>query len=411
MNTTVALVAVADRPLAGCIAYLRSPSLPGGFLFGITNGDGYAAFNGVPVPFTGVLQLAGACQYYEQLVSISGVNVTIRVGPSASNPQDVQLPACASFRRPSRPIAVPRGSLPPMPLGTFDRVLPWEPPASRDFLRADCWGVPVDGLPFVNRGSSEHPERFLTYFDYKYSRANLQAGLDLHAERGYTHWIRSWPDARDDGGCSISQFVDDCLFIKRTIPYVHVKLASKDFDPRDQTKRQWLDRVLPVMGALMAAHAVDEFGVWEWDAFNVPGLPTIQTFKEFGSLAHDSGCSFWAHFYPEHTSWFADGDNRGRYGFWADLGADVDGLDFQTQPTWTIQETQARLVDTLTQFGSQPYGHKLRFFEDQAALQFTHDHPDEDDANLRGYLACCTVGKSFVFGYGNGARRLDGRPL
>jgi hypothetical protein len=98
--------------------------------------------------------------------------------------------------------------------------------------------VEVPGLPFVPRGSSEHPERLLTYFDYKYSRDLLSRGLDEHARRGYTHWVRSWPDARSDGGQSIERFIEDCLFIKTKIPFVHVKLASKDFDPRDQTPDQ-----------------------------------------------------------------------------------------------------------------------------------------------------------------------------
>jgi hypothetical protein len=63
------------------------------------------------------------------------------------------------------------------------------------------------------------------------------------------------------------------------------------------------------MDALIAAKAVDEFGVWEWDAFNVPGQPTIQTWKHIGQKAHANGCSF---------------------GLWADLGSDVDGLDYQS---------------------------------------------------------------------------------
>lgn len=304
-----------------------------------------------------------------------------------------------------------RVPLPPFPPGTYDKDLPWTLPRSRDVLRADAWGVPVPGLPFVPRGSSEHPERLLTYFDYKYSSADLQRGLAAHTARGYTHWVRSWPDARSDGGQTIEQFVSDCLFIKSAGFYVHVKLASKDFDPRDQTAAQWIERLSPVMDLLMETQAVDEFGVWEWDAFNVPGRTTIDTFKLLGKLAHAGGCSFWLHFLPEHTSWFANGDPGGRYGFYDDLGLDVDGLDYQTQPTWTIEETQARLVDTLIQFAKQGNRHKLRFFEDQASLQFTHDHPDENDAALRGYLACCTKGPATVWGYGNGGARPDGSVL
>lgn len=108
MNTAVAIVAATapDTFLAGVIAYLKSPALPGGFLFAITNGDGYAVWDAVPVPFSGTLQLAGAAASYGpngngETVNIPAVNnVTIRVGPSPSNPQDVHLPACSPFKKP-----------------------------------------------------------------------------------------------------------------------------------------------------------------------------------------------------------------------------------------------------------------------------------------------------------------------
>jgi hypothetical protein len=412
------------------IALLKSPLWEPHFLSAITNLDGYAVWS-LSVPFTGTIQLAGAAQYYEQPVSVSAANMTLRIGNSPSNPQDLQLPPCVPFKRGA---AVTRPPLPPFPSGSYDRTLPWEPPKTRDFLRADAWGVEVPGLPIIPRGSSEHPERFLTYLDYRYSRSDLQRGLAAHAARGYTHWVRSWPDARSDGGQSVQQFVDDCRFIKQCLPYIHVKLASKDFDPRDQTLQQWQDRVEPVMSALIAAKVVDEFGVFEFDLYNVPGEITIQTFKWMGQKAHAGSCSFWAHFSSEKTSWFADGDPRGRFGFWDDLGSDVDGLDYQTGPfvpaptpddphpqplkaPWTIEETQARLVDTLKQFAMQGNQHKMRLGEDMGWLQFSLDRDElgqpvnEDQANLRGYLCCCTNAPAQLWGYGGGGRLPDGKPL
>ena len=69
-----------------------------------------------------------------------------------------------------RPRPVTQAPLRPMPPGSYDRVLPWDPPKTRDFLRADAWGVTIPGLPFVagvpgSGGSSEHPERLLTESD------------------------------------------------------------------------------------------------------------------------------------------------------------------------------------------------------------------------------------------------------
>lgn len=104
MMTAVAVVAADAQgaPMGGVIAYLSSPSLPGGFLFAITNLDGYAVWNAVPQPFTGVLQLAGAAMPYGpngngETVTINAVNVTLRVGPTGSNPQDILLPAAVPF--------------------------------------------------------------------------------------------------------------------------------------------------------------------------------------------------------------------------------------------------------------------------------------------------------------------------
>ncbi|HEV8502515.1 MAG TPA: hypothetical protein VGR63_13120, partial [Casimicrobiaceae bacterium] len=70
-----------------------------------------------------------------------------------------------------RPIIRP---FPPAPAGSYDKVLPWTPPQTRDFLRGDFWAVPCPGLPAVpggpSGGSSEHPERVVTGLDYKYDR-------------------------------------------------------------------------------------------------------------------------------------------------------------------------------------------------------------------------------------------------
>lgn len=100
----VVTVTVAGKAVAGTVCYLHSPSLPTGFLFAITNDDGYAVWPSVPVPFSGTLQLSGAAAAYGrngngEPVTVSGSNVTIRVGPSPSNPQDVQLPACVPFKK------------------------------------------------------------------------------------------------------------------------------------------------------------------------------------------------------------------------------------------------------------------------------------------------------------------------
>jgi hypothetical protein len=122
------------------------------------------------------------------------------------------------------------------------------------------------------------------------------------------------------------------------------------------------------------------------------------------------------HYSPHVTSWFADGDPAGRFGFYDSLGTDVDGINYQTQPSWLIDEMQARIVDSLWQFGTEKTPHKFRLWEDLAFTCFDHNPPTEADCDQRGYAGVCTIddvkhSAAKVWGYGNGARRPDGSPL
>jgi hypothetical protein len=326
-----------------------------------------------------------------------------------------------------RPVVRPRSPLVlPLQPGVVT-TLPWTPPATRDFLRADAWGVTLPGAPWVPGASARHPERILSWFLDRYPADWRARYLDQVGANGYTHVKLSYADSCgpiDNGpasppgnGQSLEAFIATCLEVKRVVPYVQVMIGSKYFQPHHMSAQQWADVADPIMEALIAARAVDEFILgWEWNLWNVPGRTTIDAFKHAGQKAHAAGCSFWMHFSPEYTSWFADGDPRQRFGFYDDLGADVDGLNYQTDPTWDVAMLQARIVDSLWQFGVQGNRHKFRLDEDAASLMWDHDRPNEDDANLRGYLACCTIDNvkhtdAKVWGFGNGGRRPDGTAL
>lgn len=326
------------------------------------------------------------------------------------------------------PIApVTRAPLPPFPPGDYRTTLPWTPPKSRDFLRADSWGVTVPGAPWVPGASSLHPERILSWFVDRYTPDWQQRYLTAYAERGYTHLKLSYGDSTGPLAASPScppgnaqtmdQFLATCRLVKRYVPYVRVAIGSKCFHQRDMSAQQWADFADPVMDALFAANAADEIVLgWEWDLWNVPGRPTIDALKHAGQKCHAAGRSLWMHFSTAKTSWFADGDPRGRFGFYDDIGTDVDGLDYQTDSTWDCAMLQARIVDSLWQFGTQGNRHKFRLEEDSASLMFDGDRPNEDDANLRGYVACCTVDNvrgtdAKVWGFGNGGRQPNGAAL
>lgn len=89
--------------IPNALCYLRSPSVESGFLFAITNNDGYAVWDNVPMPFTGKLQLAGTVQAYGpggngvDINIADSTNVTLRVGGRNPSPQDVILPGAVPF--------------------------------------------------------------------------------------------------------------------------------------------------------------------------------------------------------------------------------------------------------------------------------------------------------------------------
>jgi len=297
----------------------------------------------------------------------------------------------------------------------------------RDYLRANAWGITLPGIPWVGGASDKHPERLLSWFLDRYTLDVQHRWLDQNLANGYTHVILSAADSMgpvDNGwwsppgaAQSLDQFVDTCGRVKLAGLYTTVFLGSKYFQPANMSGQQWLDFAFPIMDALTKARVVDEFiPGWEWNLWNVPGDLTIQVFRAIGQRAHAAGCSCWMHFSAEYTSWFADKEPRGRFGFYDDLQQDVDGLMYQGKSDWDITEMQDRIVDSLWQFGVAGNRYKFRFYEDVASLQFDNDRPNEEDGDIRGYIACCTTDDvrhtdAKVWGYGNGARRPDGRAV
>jgi len=323
----------------------------------------------------------------------------------------------------------------------YRTALPWTPPIDRSYLRADSWGITIPDAPFVPGASSKHPERVLSWFLDRYTPEFQRRYLELTAAYGYTHVKLSLGDSMgpvDNGPQSppgnaqtLSQVIETCGRVhaitsaRDGLPLsVSMMLGSKYFHPRDMSLAQYQDLFGPMLVQLFAAHAVDELlAGWEWNLWNVPGATTVDIFKWVGQQAHAHGLTNWCHFSPHVTAWFADGDPRGRFGFWDDLGDDMDGLNYQCNQNWTIDEVQARIVDTLWQFGERGNRWKFRLDEDIAINQFdgtpqppTGDPADEAQATARGYCACCTVDDvkhtdALVWGYGNGGSMPDGSVL
>jgi hypothetical protein len=319
---------------------------------------------------------------------------------------------------------VQRPPLTGWPPGSYQSILPWDPPNTRDYLRANAWAVEIEGLPWVPGAAMEQPQRMLTWFQDRYPMEYQIKGLKKHASYGYTHFIRSAPDSMQGNGLSLNQLVDSCGLTKQYIKYVHMFIGAKPQawggQPQDMSTQQWLDYAFPIMEALMNAKVVDEFTPgWEWNLWNIAGgteSPSIQVPQSIAQYALTKGISTWMHFSPHVTYWGADGtDCPDRYSYWQNL-PDVRGIMYQGDSSWDIGELQARMVDTLKQFGQQGNVHLFRMYEDIAWIQYMNNPPSEADGNLRGYCACCAtdvVGGTDAkdWGYGNGGQLPNGDVL
>ena len=236
----------------------------------------------------------------------------------------------------------------------------------------------------IDGASAETKDQILSWFLDRYPLDFQKQYLTKYAGYGYTHLYLSPPDSLNGAGKSMDEFVETCRLVRSYGLYVGLNMASKYFQPRDMDPDQFAAYVDPLLDVLL--DEADEFvPAWEWDLWNRTAPDAITIMRHIGQRAHGAGKTCWLHFGPHTTSWFKDGDPRGRFGFWDDLEGDVDGINYQTIPDWTTQEMADRMVDTLWQFGEDGNRYKFRLWEDQATKQFG-GYATPDDGDARGYL-------------------------
>ncbi len=276
-NTAVAVVTVDanGKAVAGTACYLNAPSLVGGFLFAITNNDGYALWPSVPVPFSGTLQLTGAAKAYGpngngEPVTVNGVNVTIRVGPSPANPQDVILPACVPFKKPFQ--IAPR------------------------FWKGNMCGVRVPGAPPVP-GGADDPSLILSWFYDRYDALWRETIRQAWQARGLTHVLLSWPDSAASGATPES-FQATCDELTDAGFFPCVFLSSKVYDPTDAPGiLANIARVLPLLVGRVSLFCVG----WELSLWLTP--QTVQQLIDaLAPQITPSGARLYVHFQEGYSS-------------------------------------------------------------------------------------------------------------
>lgn len=284
-------------------------------------------------------------------------------------------------------------------------------PTDRDYLRGDAWGVVMPDAPMIDGASAATKDQILSWFIDRYPLDFQKAYLLKYAGYGYTHLYLSPPDSLNGAGKTLDEFVDTCRLVRSYGLYVGLNMASKYFQPSLMEPDAFIAYLDPLLDVLLD-EADEIVPAWEWDLWCITAPGAITIMRHVGQRCHAAGKTCWLHFGPHTTSWFADGDPRGRFGFWDDLAGDVDGINYQTMPDWTTKELQDRMVDTLWQFGQDGNRYKFRMWEDQATKQYA-GYATPDDGDARGYYSACTYDNvkrtdAKVWGFGNGGRKPDG---
>lgn len=332
MITAVGLVTVdaTGKAVAGVIAYLTSPSLPIGFLFAITNNDGYAVWPSVSLPFDGTLQLAGTAAPYGpkgggEPVSIPAVvNPTIRVGNSPSNPQDVQLPACTPFKRPFVP-------------------------APREYEGNMC-GVQIAGLPPIPGGSSD-PSLVVSWLAFQYDAPTRQIVYANHVGKGLIDFLVSWPDFQDAGG-SPQGFQAHCREVIAAGLRPCAMLSAKPTSSANiRDVNGTLANIQLVLSLLLGI--VPRFCLgWELSLWLSPEDVQWLTDQLYAAIL-GSGAQFFVHFQAGYFSYQPNGQQTGAY--WQANVGKLSGLlhqrNFADSPDYGSY--QARIVDCLQRFAGQ----------------------------------------------------------
>ena len=388
MPETAVAVVVRDafeRDMGGVLVILESETVQ---LLSLTNSEaGYAVWLHVPIPFVGVLKLGGAAAPYGPggngvpIHIETAQNLTIRVGISPSNPQDIHLPPASSFRRPFKP--APR------------------------VWKANMCGVHVPGLPAVDGGAHD-PSLVLSWFYDRYSISDRVRIREAWSARGYTHVLLSWPDSRAAGRIPY-QFRDTCQELIDTGFYPCVMLCSKDYDPADVTGiLANIAPVLPLLIGLVPMFCVGwELSLW-LSPIQVQQLTDIlapRWLKQAGTLGY-------VHFQQGYFAFEEDGPHATTAQYWVKQVGELTGVLHQRHLEWDQPEYQARIVDCLQRFAGQfnfptdsGFGHPFDFvaLEITASPQFA-GVMSEAEGDAWGQVALTTppVNGVRVMGSGNG---------
>ena len=321
----------------------------------------------------------------------------------------------------------PLGPFPP-PVN-YDQVLPFTPPVARDvfFYRGQFCGIRMPGAPVVPGCNAAHPEVIMACLLDNYPREFQDAYLDRYASYGYTHLQRSIGHALFYGS-TLDQYIELTKRAQAKGLYADQwLLGGEALKTPDKDATFWKPILDPILDALFAHKAIDTACVgWQLDQLNqnAPGQPTQSIIDYVADRVGPHDIPLGTHWVNEAGAWWKTGGTPGdRFGWWRAQRNKVLWFHHQGDTSIDIKLYQDKLKDTLDPFGGdtskadmgrsglfgdRPFG--LTVFECSAQDQFD-GKTTEAEGDRRGYLLCCTNGRTHVSGYGNGARRPDGSAL
>lgn len=321
-----------------------------------------------------------------------------------------------------------RDPLGPFPAGSYDRVLPFTPPPTRDllFYRGNFCGIRLPGAPGVLDGPNAtvpggDTSLIMTCLLDRYPLEWQQEFFKAYGAAGYTHLQLSvghaayFGTSRDAYIALAKRAQSYGLFVDHWFLGGGPPDRSGPFQTRDQDVTYWQPLLDPWIDALLAEKAIDAACVgWQLDQYNVPGPPIQSIIDYHADRLAPHGIPIGTHWVNEAGGWWVAPGNR--FTWWQDQRNKLTWFHHQGDVNLSIPEYQAKLCDTLNPFGDGAMGtsglfgdrpFSLVVYECSAQNQYD-GVTSELEGDERGYLLSCTHAASSVGGYGNGARMPDG---
>jgi hypothetical protein len=209
------------------------------------------------------------------------------------------------------------------------------------FWKANMCGIRIPGLPEVPGGAPGDPSLFLSWFYHLYTPKLRKTVIQpAYASRGLTHWLTSWPDARDVG-VSPQEFAAQQVELIaggfHPCPFLSAKPTSSS---NTRTVAETLQNIKLVLPHLIAAKVSGVCLGWELSLWLTP-TDVQWLIDQLYPLILPYGLRFYVHFQEGYPSYQQPGGTVADF-WWANVGK-LTGLLYQKY----IDQNDAQFLDSI----------------------------------------------------------------